>query len=265
MDARRPSRPPHRDRGRCRAGRSVDPGAASAGRIRPRHSRRIRRPRRRPLRADDRGQAEARHGRRSRRIRAPHAHRSPARVIADHRRKPRLADVAQALGAAGRYPPCRAHEHAAFPSARLLLHRQRAGARHLRPSDRGLELRAEGPVRPRGRRPDADRALAGNGAHGARGETRQQGPSVLQAEALRLQQRTDRSLQVPLDVYGHDRRLRGKARDERRSARDPRRTLHPQDLARRTAAAHQCRIQGQSLAGRPAPACGARQGAEPAL
>ena len=48
-------------------------------------------------------------------------------------------------------------------------------------------------------------------------------------------------------------------------ARHPRRPFHPQDLARRAAAAPQRGVQGQSVARRPAPARGPCQGAEPAL
>ncbi len=52
---------------------------------------------------------------------------------------------------------------------------------------------------------------------------------------------------------------------EGRSARHAGRRLHPQDLARRAAAALQRRVQGQSVAGRPPPARRARQGGRPAL
>ena len=55
------------------------------------------------------------------------------------------------------------------------------------------------------------------------------------------------------------------AGDARRSARDARRPLHPQDLDRRIAATVQRRLQGRSVAGRPAPARGARQGGRPAI
>ena len=53
------------------------------------------------------------------------------------------------------------------------------------------------------------------------------------------------------------------ARHQGRPARHPRRPLHPQDLDRRTAAADQRRVQGQSVAGRSAPARGAAEAAEP--
>ena len=61
------------------------------------------------------------------------------------------------------------------------------------------------------------------------------------------------------------RRHRVQAGAEGRPARHPRRTFHPQDLDRRIAATVQRGVQGQSLAGRPAPACGPRQGREPRL
>ena len=55
------------------------------------------------------------------------------------------------------------------------------------------------------------------------------------------------------------------ARHQGRSARHPRRPLHPQDQPRRAAAALQRGVQGQPVAGRPAPARGQRQGRGPAL
>ena len=62
-----------------------------------------------------------------------------------------------------------------------------------------------------------------------------------------------------------DRRHRQQARHQGRSARHPRRPLHPQGEPRRIAAALQRRLQGQSVAGRPAPACRQRQGRGAAL
>ena len=56
-----------------------------------------------------------------------------------------------------------------------------------------------------------------------------------------------------------------KMRDQERSPRHPRRTLHPQDQPGRIAAAIQRRVQEQSLAGRSTPARGAGQIAEPAV
>ena len=55
---------------------------------------------------------------------------------------------------------------------------------------------------------------------------------------------------------------RRQARHQGRSARHPRRPLHPQDQPRRAAAALQRRVQGQPVAGRPAPARGQCQGRE---
>ena len=103
-------------------------------------------------------------------------------------------------------------------------------------------------------------AVAGDGAGRARDQARQPRSGVLPAEALRLQQRADRGLQVPLDVCRADRRDRIEARDQGRPARHPRRPLHPQGQPRRVAAALQRGVQGQPVAGRPAPARGARQG-----
>ena len=91
-------------------------------------------------------------------------------------------------------------------------------------------------------------------AHRHRHQARQPRTGVLQAETLRLQQRADRGLQVPLDVCRPVRRHRLEARHQGRSARHPRRPLHPQDQHRRAAAAHQRGVQGQPVAGRPAPA-----------
>ncbi len=54
-------------------------------------------------------------------------------------------------------------------------------------------------------------------------------------------------------------------RDQERQPRHPGRALHPPDQPRRAAAAVQRRVQEQSFAGRPAPACGAGQVAEPAV
>ena len=88
-------------------------------------------------------------------------------------------------------------------------------------------------------------------------------PHVVSPEALRLQQRADRGLQVPLDVH----RISSTSRRTSSSpANDPRVTrvgrIHPQDLARRAAAALQRRLQGQPLARRPAPARGHAKAAE---
>ena len=76
----------------------------------------------------------------------------------------------------------------------------------------------------------------------------------VQAEALRLQQRLDRGLQVPLDVCRCGRCNRQQARHQGRPARDQGRALHPQDQPRRAGAAVQRRVERQFVAGRPAPA-----------
>ena len=110
----------------------------------------------------------------------------------------------------------------------------------------------------------APRAAA-DGADRDRHQARQPRPGPVQAEALRLQQRPDRGLQVPLDVCRCSRRHRQQARHQGRSARHARRAHHPQDQPRRAAAAVQRGAQGQPVAGRPAPARGQRQGRSPAL
>ena len=63
--------------------------------------------------------------------------------------------------------------------------------------------------------------LAGHAAHRDRDQARQPRAGAVQAEALWLQQRTDRGLQVPLDVRRPVRRHRIEARAARRSARHP--------------------------------------------
>ena len=81
---------------------------------------------------------------------------------------------------------------------------------------------------------------------------------VVQTVAIRLQQRENRSLQIPLHVCRSARRGGPAPRHEERSARDPRWPLHPQNLARRIAAIVQRRVQGRSVPGRAAPTCDAR-------
>ena len=88
-----------------------------------------------------------------------------------------------------------------------------------------------------------------------RDQARQPWTGPVQAEALRLQQRPDRGLQIPLDVCRGDGRDRLQARHQGRPARDPRRPLHPQGEPRRIAAALQRGVQGQPVAGRSPPAC----------
>ena len=66
---------------------------------------------------------------------------------------PHPADAEEAVGAAGRHPPCRARQQAAVPPALLFLHRQGAGARRRRPADRRLGRGDEMAVRQDHRRP----------------------------------------------------------------------------------------------------------------
>jgi FlaA1/EpsC-like NDP-sugar epimerase len=67
------------------------------------------------------------------------------------------ADAAQAVGAADRHSSLGAQQQAAVPAALLFLHRHRSGARRLRQADRRLGRGAEKRLRPRRRRPGADR------------------------------------------------------------------------------------------------------------
>ena len=157
LDPRGPARPPRGGRRRRRSGRKSRHRAERPVRLRCAPRRRVRRPRRR-ARADRlRRPAEARLGRRSGRVRAPHARRSGDLLAADLGRRPHPADAEEALGAAGRHPPLGAHQQAALPPALLFLHRLGAGARRVRPPDRRLGRRDEMAVRQGGRRPRADR------------------------------------------------------------------------------------------------------------
>ena len=154
LDARRPARPPRGHGRRRRARRALDHARWSASATRDVRIVGV---------FDDRGDdrspdhlrrpAEARHGRRPRRIRAPHPRRSRDLLAADLGRDPHPADAQEALGAAGRHPPLGAHQQAAVPPALLFLHRQRAGARRVRPADRRLGRRDEMAVRQDRRRP----------------------------------------------------------------------------------------------------------------
>ena len=118
-----------------------------------RSRRRIRRPRRRPRATRAVRLSETRQRRRSGRIRPPHPRRSRDLLAADLGRKPHPADAQEALGAAGRHPARRAYQQAAVPPARLLLYRQRAGARRLRQADHRLGRRDEMAVRQNRRQP----------------------------------------------------------------------------------------------------------------
>ena len=75
-------------------------------------------------------------------------------------------------------------------------------------------------------------ALAGDGAGRARDQARQPRPRAVPPETLRLQQRAHRRLQVPLAVPPSGRSDCRQGRDQGRSARHPRRPLHPQDQPR---------------------------------
>ena len=172
-----------------------------AGRFRSRHPRRVRRPQRQPRARHLRRQPEARQDRRHRRIRAPHPHRSRAVRAADLGRDAHPRDAEEAVGAAGRYPPVGAHQQAALPPALLFLSRRGADARRVRGADHRLGPGDEMAVRPRRRRAaSCCCGAAGDGAGRAGDQARQPGPGAVQAEALRLQQRAHRRLQVSLAV-----------------------------------------------------------------
>jgi lipopolysaccharide/colanic/teichoic acid biosynthesis glycosyltransferase len=99
---------------------------------------------------------------------------------------------------------------------------------------------------------------------GHRHQARQQGPDHLQAEAARLQQRADRGLQVPLDVHRPVRRHAAKLVTKG----DPRVTKVGRFI-RKTSIDELPQffnvLQGRAVARRPAPACAAGQGRQPAL
>ena len=109
----------------------------------------------------------------------------------------------------------------ALPAALLFLRRQRPGARRVRQADRRLGRGDEMAVRQDRRIAGADRALADHAGDRHRDQARQPRPGPLQAKALRLQQRTDRNLQIPLDVRRSGRRQRPKlvTRDDPRVTR----------------------------------------------
>ncbi len=138
MDARRPPHPPHGDRRRRRARRQGDRRTAQAEGFRRRDHRLLRRPQRRPRRRRMRRPAQARQRRRPGRVRPPHPRRPGDLLAADRGGRPHPADAEEAVGAAGRHPARRPHQQAAVPPAFLLLHRQGAGDRRVRPPDRRL-------------------------------------------------------------------------------------------------------------------------------
>ena len=244
---------------RCQ-GREPDQRDRRPARQRRAHRRRVRRSRRRSLAHDRRRPPEARHRRRSGRIRPSYPHRSRDLLAADLGRGPHPPDAEEAVGAAGRHPARRPFNKLRF-----------------RP--RAYSYIGNVPVLDVVDKPITDwdvvmkwlfdqvvgsllllLRFAAHADHRDRHQARQPRPDFLQAEALRLQQRADRGLQVPLDVRGQVRRHGLQAGAAQRPARHPGRRLHPQDLARRAAAAHQRRVQGQPVAGRPAPARDPRQG-----
>ena len=164
--------------------------------------RRVRRPQRRPRSPDTCGRlSEARQGRRPRRIRAPHPRRPRHLRAADLGGDAHPADAEEAVGAAGRHPPVGAHQQAALPPALLFLSSARSPCStcSTRRSPTGTSVIKWLFDKIVGASPCVA-ALAGDGADRARDQARQPRPGALQAEALRLQQRADRGLQVPLDV-----------------------------------------------------------------
>ena len=158
LDPGRPADAAHRHRRRRRSRRSAGPGDARSARFRRPRDRPVRRPRRRPLAAGDRRRAQARHRRRSGRVRAADPRRPRDLLAADHGRRPHPADAEEAVGAAGRHPALGAFQQAALPPPLLLLSRQRAGARRVRPADHRLGRGDEISVRQNRRRPCAHSA-----------------------------------------------------------------------------------------------------------
>ena len=73
-------------------------------------------------------------------------------TLADLGRAAPARDAAQAVGAARRHPPRRAHEQAEVPPARLFLHRQGAGDRLVRQAARRVGHRRQVDLRPARRR-----------------------------------------------------------------------------------------------------------------
>ena len=196
----RPARPPHHHRRLRPERREADRGAQGPGRFGHRHSRRVRRPQRQPRARYLRRQPETRQGRRHRRIRPPHPHRPRAVRAADLGGDADSRNAEEAVGAAGRHPPVGPHQQAALPPPLLFLSRRGADAGRVRGADHRLGSGDEMAVRPRRRRPHPARGAAGDGAGGAGDQARQPGPGAVPPEALRLQQRAHRRLQVPLAV-----------------------------------------------------------------
>ena len=146
------------------------------------------------------GSPETRQGRRHRRIRPPHPRRPRAVRAADLGGNAHSRDAEEAVGVAGGHPPVRPYQQAALPSPLLFLSRQGADARRVRGADHRLGPGDEVAVRPRRRLCDPGAGAAGDGSGRARGQARQPRPGAVSPEAVRLQQRAHRRLQVPLDV-----------------------------------------------------------------
>ncbi len=111
----------------------------------------VRRSQRRPLAGIGGERPQARSHCRPAGVRAPDPRRSRHRLDAAVGRASRARYAQAALGAAGRYPALGAYEQAALHLEGLFLCRRRAGVRHGRPADLGLEPRVQVAVR-QGRR-----------------------------------------------------------------------------------------------------------------
>ncbi len=127
-------------------------GAGGPARQRHPHLRHLRRPQRRPLAADRRRLSEARHGRRTGRVRPHRADRPADRRPAAHRREPPAAAFSSSCGCCRSISAFGAHQQAALPPARLFLRRQRPVPRRLRQADRRLGRRRQAALRPCRRR-----------------------------------------------------------------------------------------------------------------
>ena len=165
------------------------------------HRRHLRRPRRGPLARRRRRLPEARLRRRSRRVRAPHQPRSRHLHPADLGRDAAPADAGQALGAADRHPPVGAIR-ASCGSARAPIpisapsRCSTCSTSRIADWDLVLKWLFDKIV---GAAPAAD-PVAALDRHRSRREARLARSDPVPPEALRLQQRADRGVQVPLDV-----------------------------------------------------------------
>ena len=98
-----------------------------------------------------------------------------------------------------------ARQSSAPAAAFLFLCRFRADARRLRQAARRLGRDHQTGIRQDRRNDRADRALANPAGDRDRDQARVSRTDLLQADALRLQQRTGRDLQVPVDARGQAR------------------------------------------------------------